>query len=585
MFDYDEESGILSAWLSSQSVYRARDMLAHFLKLPPERIHVRNADVGGAFGAKTLFLGEEIVAAFLAYKYARPVKWIEDRSENLQAQMHGRGQVDYVEGAYTDDGRLLALRVRILSDVGAFVYGFGGFIATATALTLTGAYCIQAIDCEVTTVFTNKVPTGTYRGAGRPEAAYIVERTIDAVARELHLDPVEVRRRNLIPADAFPYDTPVGLTYDSGNYQLALDKAVELAQYDMWRARQRERRADLRATKLLGIGVSTFIETSGGGTQGPHDAATVRVLRDGTIQVLCTVAHNGQGHFTVFSQLVASVFNVPGTQIDVRMNDVTLPGYSVGTYASRTTQTAGTVIYLAAQALQDKVMQVAAHVLEVAPDDLELKQGRVMVRGVPTHSLELGQLARIVEEQPELIEHEAPNPANGTPIEGLAAWRSFNSSDMSIASGSHIAIVEVERETGDIQILRYIAVDDVGRILNHYLAEAQMHGSLAQGIGQALFEGIFYDQEGQNLTTTFMDYAMPTSAQLPVFELDLVETPSPLNPLGVKGVGESGTIGAPPTIVNAVIDALSPLGVSALDMPLLPEKIWQIIQRASVGQR
>jgi carbon-monoxide dehydrogenase large subunit len=438
----------------------------------------------------------------------------------------------------------------------------------------------------VSAVLTNKVPTGAYRGAGRPEAAYIVERTIERIARELQLDPVAVRRRNLITPDAFPYQTPTGMIYDSGNYQLALDKALAIADYAGWREKQRQRRT-APTQKLLGIGVSTFIETTGTGgplaTTGPQEAATVRILRDATVLVQGAVAHNGQGHFTAFAQIAAQVFDLPGTQVKVQINDATLPGYSTGTNASRITQTAGSAIYLAALAARDKALQVAAGMLEAAPEDLVMTQGEIQVKGVPARAIRLGKVAQQVEEHPELIEHEAPNPANGVPIEGLAAWRSFTPANIAIASGTHIAIVEVDSETGDIHILRYIAVDDGGRILNQYLAEAQMHGSLAQGIGQALIEGVTYNKDGQNLTSTLMDYALPLASQFPLFELEMVETPSPLNPLGAKGVGEAGTIAAPPTIVNAVLDALAPLGIKHIDMPLLPEKVWHLMQQAQAN--
>ncbi|GCF09670.1 xanthine dehydrogenase family protein molybdopterin-binding subunit [Dictyobacter arantiisoli] len=585
LFDYDASSGELNAWISSQSVFQARNTLARFLKMEPERIHVHNADVGGAFGAKTIFLGEEIIAALLAVRHARPVKWVEDRSENLLAHVHGRGQVNEIEAAYTDTGRLLGLKVRIIGDTGAFIYGIGAMMPIFTSTMLSGAYQIQAIECTVLSVLTNKVPISAYRGAGRPEAAYIVERTIEEIARALQLDPVEVRRRNLIPATAFPYRTPTGLTYDSGNYQLALDKALALADYAGWREKQRQRRAR-PTSKYLGIGVSTFIETTGGtmSQNGLHEAATVRILPDGRLRVQCGVAHNGQGHFTIFAQLVAQLFDIPGSQVEVQMNDTSLPGYSTGTNASRITQTAGSAIHLAANAVREKALKLASQQLEVATQDLIVTSGKIMVQGSPSHFVELGALARAVEQQPELIEHEAPNPANGIPIEGLAAWRSFTPQSAAIASGTHIAIVEVDSETGDIQILRYIAVDDGGHIVNHELAEAQMHGALTQGIGQALFEGVFYDEAGRNLTTTFMEYALPAPDQVPDFTLELVETPSPLNPLGAKGIGEAGTIGAPPTIVNATLDALAPLGITDLDMPLLPEKIWFAIHARQSSQ-
>jgi aerobic carbon-monoxide dehydrogenase large subunit len=584
MFDYDAESGYLTAYVSSQNIFQMRSTLAHFLDMAEDHVRVHNADVGGAFGSKTLFLGEEIIAAVLAKKYARPVKWVEDRSENLEAHMHGRGQVNYVEAAYTSQGELRGLRVHTLGDVGAFIYGIGHMLPMFTSNMLSGAYHVRAIDCDIAAVLTNKVPTGAYRGAGRPEAAYIMERTIERIARELGLDPVEVRRRNLLQPDEFPYHAPTGMVYDSGNYQRTLDKALALADYAGWREKQRQQR-EQDSSKLLGIAVSTFIETSGTPTPpgNKKEAATVRILSDGTILVQSAVATNGQGHFTAFSQIAAQVFHVPGTQVKVALNDTSLPAFGTGTNASRTTLTAGSTIYLAAEAAREKVLQLAAYVLEAAKDDLSIENGRVFVSGVPARSVELGELARMAEERPDLIEHEDSNPANGVPIEGLAAWRDFAPPYSAVGSGTHIAVVEVERETGEIEVLHYVAVDDAGRILNHYLAEAQMHGSITQGIGQALFEGVEYDQQGHDLTDTLMKYPIPKARQVPDYELELVETLSPISPLGSKGLGEAGTIAAPPTVVNAVIDALSPLGVKTLDMPLKPEKIWRVIQAAQQG--
>lgn len=579
LFDFNAASGELTAWVSSQAVYRCRDMLANFLSLPPEKITVYNAEVGGGFGTKTLFLGEEVVAAALAVRYARPIKWIEDRSENLQAQTHGRGQVSYVEAAFQDDGRLLGLKVRILSDFGAFLAGATALVPNVTMSSINGPYMPQAIECEILGILTNKVPTSAYRGAGRPEATYILERVMERIGSELQLDPVEVRRRNFISPTAFPYQTPLGMRYDSGNYEAALDRALELVDYQGWRVKQQESRAE---HKLVGIGISTFTEMSGGGAipGTPQEAATVRICRDGNILVQSAVAHNGQGHFTAFAQIAAQVFQLPGERVEVKLNDTRQPSFSIGTFGSRVTQTAGSAVLLAAQAAREKALSLAAHILEAAPTDLLLQDGVVSVRGVPARTISLAELARTAEEQPDLIEHEAPNPANGVAIEGLAAWRSFSSEGPSFSSGTHIAVVEIDRETGEIAIPRYVAVDDCGRILNSYLADMQVHGSLAQGIGQALFEGVVYDEQGQNLTSTLMDYALPIASQMPSFTTAEVETPSPLNPLGAKGVGESGCTAAPPAIVNAVLDALAPLGVTAVDMPLTPARVWSLIQSA-----
>ena len=582
LFDFDPETGQLTAWISSQSIFRARDTLASSLGIPPRSIHVLNADVGGAFGTKSIFLGEEIAAAALAVRYGRPVKWIEDRSENLQAQVHGRGQINEVEAAYTADGRVLGMRVRTIADLGAFLLGPYPTFPIRTAKLVCGPYRIEAVAAEIIGVVTNKVPVGAYRGAGRPEATYIVERVMDRVAHVLQIDPVALRRRNLLTPDAFPYTTPTGLVYDSGNYQAALEHALALADYAGWRQRQRERR-DRHAGNLLGIGVSTFIESTGDLTS-PKDslqeAATVRILPDGTLLVLSGVATTGQGHGTTFAQIAAQVFQVPSSHVAVQLNDSALPGYSLGTNASRVTLVAGSAVRLAAEAVRAKAVTLAADRLEAAPDDLEVAAGRIAVRGFPARSVSLADLARAVDEQPALIAHEPPNPVNGAPITGLAAWRSFAPNGIAIASGAHVAVVEVDGETGEVQVLRYIAVDDCGRIVNPALTAAQLHGALAQGIGQALFEEVRYDAAGQVLSGTLLDYALPKARQLPAFVLGHVETPAPGNPLGAKGAGEAGAIAAPPTIVNAVLDALGIPSIPTLDMPLRPEKIWALLHQA-----
>jgi carbon-monoxide dehydrogenase large subunit len=586
LFDFDPASGELSAWLSSQAIYSARETLARCLGIQRDKVRVFNADVGGAFGTKTAFVGEELAAAELAVRLGRPVKWIESRSENLQAQTQGRGQIHYIEAAYQASGELLGLRVQTIADLGAFLAQSTSMVPIITASMLNGPYRLRAIQSQVVGVFTNKAPTAAYRGAGRPEATYILERTLDRIAHELGLDPVEVRRHNLIAPDAFPYQTLTMGHYDSGNYQAALERVLELGDYEGWRAKQREQRRG-GDSKLLGLGLSTFIEVTGGAMSGPgmpQEAATVRIRRDGTILVQSGVATNGQGHFTTFAQIAASVFAIPGTRVEVQMNDAALPAFGIGTFGSRTAQIAGTAVHLAAEAAREKALSVAAHHLEAAPADLYLADGRVSVRGVPSRVVTLGELARLVEEHPDLIEHDRANPANGVPIEGLAAWRDFSPANSTFCSGAHLAVVEVDSETGEISILHYAAVDDSGTILNHYLADAQVHGAVAQGIGQALYEEVIYDQQGQLLSGTLMDYTIPVAGQLPSFLTDWVETPSPVNPLGAKGIGESGTVAAPPTIVNAVLDALAPLGIHSIDMPLKPERVWARIEAARQGR-
>jgi carbon-monoxide dehydrogenase large subunit len=588
MFDFDPATGELSAWLSSQAIYRARDTLAGFLGIERSRIRVYNADVGGGFGSKTSFVGEEIIAAALAVRYGRPVKWIETRSENLQAQTQGRGQVNYIEAAFKNDGRLLGLKVHTIADLGGFLASFTAMVPNGTPYLLTGAYQVQAVDSQVVGAFTNKVPTAAYRGAGRPEATYILERTMDRIAGELGLDPAEVRQRNFIPADAFPYTTAMGMQYESGNYQAGLKRLLELGDYTGWRAKQREQR-EAGSSRMLGIGLSTFIENAGG-PMGPvrpgipQEAATVRIRRDGTALVQSGVATNGQGHFTLFAQIAATTLHIPAEKVEVRMNDSALPAFGIGTFGSRTTQSSGSAVLLATEAVREKALQVAARVLEAAPNDLVMEDGHVMVRGVPSRAVALSELARLVEEQPDLVEHEPPNPVNAAPIEGLAAWRDFVPPNATFSSGAHMAVVEVDTETGEAHLLTYVAVDDCGRVINSYLAEAQVHGGLAQGIGQALYEEVVYDQDGQLLTSTLMDYALPNAEEVPAFVTDLLETPSPRNPLGAKGVGEAGTIAAPPAVVNAVLDALAPLQIKNIDMSLKPEKIWTLVQAARQGR-
>lgn len=586
LFDYRPETGELHAWLSSQAVFSARDALAGMLGLDRAQVRVINADVGGGFGSKTRFVGEEYVAAWLAVAQGRPVKWIETRSENLQAQTQGRGQISYVEAAFQNDGLLLGLKVRIFGDLGAFLSPMTAMVPARMPTLLCGPYRIQAVEGSVAGVLTNKVPTAPYRGAGRPEATYILERTMDCIAAELALDPAEVRRRNLIVPDAFPYHTPTGLTYDSGNYEAVLDRALDLADYHGWREKQRARRA-ANDTHALGIGVATFIESTGGAFGGtgpgiPQEAATVRLMTDGTLLVQSGVATNGQGHFTTFAQIAAPVFGLPTSSVVVQMGDSDLPAFGIGTFGSRTLQTAGTAVLLAAEALREKTLRVVAERLEVDPADLVIADGKVMVKGVASRAVALGEVAGLVEEQPDLIEHEPPNPFNGKSIEGLAAWRDFTPPGVTYASGAYIAVVEVDTETGEVGVVTFVAVDDCGRVLNPYLVEAQVRGGLAQGIGQALYEEAGYDPDsGQPLAGTLLDYALPKAAQVPAVVSDSIETPSPLNPLGAKGTGEAGTIGGPPAIVSAVLDALAPLGVTALDMPLTAQKVWSAIAQVT----
>lgn len=409
----------------------------------------------------------------------------------------------------------------------------------------------------------------------------MLERTIEQIARELDLDPAEVRSRNFLPADSFPYHAVTGIVYDSGNYQVLLARLLAMSNYQQWRKRQQAQRLQV-SSRLLGLGFATFTEFSGDAITPPHgtpkESALVRVRSDGTLLVQSGIAHNGQGHATILAQVVAEVFEVAPAQVIVEINHTDMPVYSIGTYGSRITQVAISAALLAAQAVHSQALHIASYILEVDPADLELHDGQVTVLGVPGRVLSLGELARQAEAHPELLATDDP-PTAAPALTGLAAWRDFAPGAAAWSAGAHLAIVEIDSETGDVELLHYFAVDDCGRVVNEALAEAQLQGSIAQGIGQALFEETVYGEEGQLLSGSLMDYALPLAKQLPSFTSAFIEIPSPTNPLGAKGIGESGTIGAPPAIVNAVLDALAPFGIKAIDMPLRSEKVWKLLQQ------
>ncbi len=568
LFDYNPQTERYNAWISTQAAFRAKDVLARTLKLQPSQIRVQVADTGGGFGSKTGWLGEELVAAWAAKQFGQPVKWIESRSENLQSQTHGRGQTNYIEAAVRKDGKLLGLKVNTIADLGGWLAGVTAMVPTGTPRMLNGPYAQEAISTRVVGAFTNKVPSSAYRGAGRPEAAYILERTMNRIAVELELDPAQVRLLNFIPPEAFPYSALTGVVYDSGDYAAALKKALELVDYDKWRAEQRTRRTQ-NDPKQIGIGISTYIEIAGGGGATgpgmPQEAATVLMRSDGTALVQSGVATNGQGHFTSFAQIVGGVLNMPIDKVEVVMGDTDLPAYGIGTFGSRTTIVSGSAIFMAAEGVRARLLSGAARMLEAAETDLELADGHVSVRGVPGRSVEYATIAAAEE--------------SGV----ISEWRDFSPSGATFPSGAHIAVVEVDTETGDLEILNYVAVDDCGRVLNELLAEGQAIGGLAQGISQALYEELVYDETGQLLSGTLMDYTMPTALQIPNFTTAFVETASPTNPLGAKGVAEAGCTGGPPAIVNAALDALAPLGVQHLDMPLKSERLWKAINAARQG--
>lgn len=550
----------LTIWASTQSVFGVRREVSRALGMDEASVRVAAPAVGGGFGAKGGTYPEQVVVAALARRLARPVRWAETRSENLLAMTHGRGQVQDVEIGARANGTIVALRVRAVADAGAYAIR-GAFIPLVTRFMASGAYRIPRIEFEPVVVVTNTSPTGPYRGAGRPEAAALVERAVDLLAEELDLDPVEVRRRNFIPADAFPYTTSTGATYDCGDYARALDEALRVAGYDQLRSEQAARR-ERNDRMLLGVGVASYVEVSGRG--GEYGA--VAIERNGDVVVTTGSSPHGQGHETVWAQIAASVLSVPIEQVRVLHSDTAVVPHGVGTFGSRSLQLGGSAVHQAAHAVLEEARRRVAQLLEADLDDVVLgDDGRLGVVGTPSSGLTWAELAAI---------------SDG----GLRSEVDFEQ-DGTFPFGTHVAVVEVDRETGRVKLLRHIAVDDCGRVVNPRLAAGQVHGGIAQGVAQALLEAVAYDAEGNPLTSTLADYTVPTAGDLPSFEASHTETPSPRNPLGAKGIGESGTTGSTPAVWNAVIDALKPFGVRHLDIPLTPERVWKAMQEAPAWTR
>ncbi|TMG15300.1 MAG: xanthine dehydrogenase family protein molybdopterin-binding subunit [Chloroflexi bacterium] len=554
------DNGRLTIELSSQSAYGVRDAVAASLRIDEADVRVIVEDVGGGFGSKGGCVGEEIAVAAAARRLNRPVKWIEERSENCAGTWHGRGQVQDVELAAQRDGTVLAVRSQVLADMGAHLEPYSAFVPTVVAELQTGCYRIPASQSTLRAVYTNATPTGPYRGAGRPEAAFLIERMMDRLAGELDLDPVEVRLRNFVRPSDFPYTNAAGSTYDSGNYQASLKRLVELADYSGLRRAQRTAR---EGGRLQGIGISTYVEEAAGFAE---DRATVRLEPDGTITVITGSTPHGQGHQTTWGQLAADAFGLPFDKVRVLYGDTDQPAYAVGTFGSRSAAISGAAVHEGAVRLKRKVRALAAAAFEAATADIVVTDGRVHVRGVPTRFMTLTDIAEWA--------------ASADRTDELAVKASFDPPDTVFPFGAHLAYVEVDAETGSVKLLRYVAVDDCGPVINPMIVDGQLHGAIAQGVAQALYEGVVYDRDGQLLTGNLTTYLLPTAADLPEFETDRTETPTPHNPMGVKGIGEGGTTGSTPAVVNAVMDALRPLGIHQLDMPLTPFRIWGAIQTA-----
>ena len=577
--EYNPGSGHLTLWTATQIPHLVRLLLSMVMGIPEHKLRVIAPEVGGGFGSKLYLYPEEVIVASLAKSLGRPVKWIEERRENYVATTHGRDQVQYVEVAAKRDGTITGLRVKSIANMGAYLSTFAPGIPTVLfGLMLAGNYRIPNIACEVTGVHTNTTLVDAYRGAGRPEATYLVERAVDLTARELGMDPAEIRRRNFVPANAFPHTTATGVTYDSGNYQPTLERALEMAGYQQLRQEQERLR---QQGKYLGIGVTTYVEICGmapsqvlgavGAGAGGWESATVRVHPTGKVTLYSGASSHGQGHETAFAQIVGDGLGIPFEDVEVVHGDTAQVQFGIGTFGSRSAAVGGMAAVMSVNKIEEKAKKIAAFLLEAAEADLVFEGGQFFVKGTPGRGITIQQVALAA-----YVPHKYP-----TGLEpGLEATSFYDPSNFTWPFGSHVAVVEVDPETGVVKLLRYVAVDDCGRVINPLLVDGQIHGGLAQGIAQALYEEAVYDDNGQLVSGSMMDYAVPKADDLVNFELDRTETPSPVNALGVKGIGEAGTIASSAAIVNAVVDALAPLGVKHLDMPLKPERVWQAIQQA-----
>jgi carbon-monoxide dehydrogenase large subunit len=559
------DDGRLTVWLSTQTPHQDRDGLAGILGLERERVRVIAPDVGGGFGGKGLSV-EDVLLAWVARAVGEPVRWTETRSENLVAMHQGRAQeIDFELGG-DRDGQIKALRLKILQDAGAYP-GLGAFLAHLTAMMASGVYVIPKIEISILAVTTNTTPTGPVRGAGRPEATQMLERALDMFAADLAMDPAEVRRRNFIAPDAFPYTTAVGTCYDSGDYVGALDRALEAAGYEQLRREQARRRAQGGGTLHLGIGLSVYVEVTNGISEAEFGA--VQITEEGAAIVKTGSFSQGQGHETTFAQIVAQRLGLELEQVSVIKGDTDVVLRGSGTYGSKSTQIGGAAAAQASEAVVEQAKRLVAEELEANPEDmvLDLGGGRFHVAGAPSPSLTWGELAQRLDQQGRLTE--------------LSAEVDFKPSQPTFPFGAHVAVVEVDVETGSVDLQRLIAVDDAGHIINPMVAEGQVHGGLAAGIAQALHEELTYDEDGNPMNSNLVTYGIPGAGELPFFERVEMVTPTAINPLGAKGIGESGTIGVTPAVHNAVIDAISHLGVRHLDMPANGQTVWRAIREAA----
>jgi carbon-monoxide dehydrogenase large subunit len=568
---YEPGKSTMTIWSSTQNPHILRTFIATQLGLGEDQVRAIAPEVGGGFGAKINIYGEEYAVAAVSKRLGLPVKWIEDRSEAFVATNHGRDILGYIDLAAKRDGTVTGLRMRLIADIGAYNMLFTAAIPTLTMMMANATYNIPAIRVTLTEVFTNKTPTDAYRGAGRPEATYFVERAMDMLARELKMDPADIRRKNFIQPDQIPYKTQTGAEYDSGNYEKALDLALNAAGWEQLKA---ERDAARAQGRLVGIGLAMYVEVCGMGpsstmSTGGWEYAQVIVERDGRISATTGASPHGQGNETTFAQMLADQFGVPFEHVTILHGDTAIVKQGIGTFGSRSQAVGGAALQMAGTKVKAKMAKFAAAMLEAHEEDLVFENGTIAVKGSPASGKPFATIAAYAYVPVPLPEGLEP---------GLSDEAFFEPSNNTYPFGCHISMIEIDRKTGEPTVLRLVAVDDAGNRINPLIVEGQIHGGLAQGIGQAMIEEVIYDESGQLVTGSFMDYALPRAIDFPRFELTPGFTPTPINPLGAKGVGEAGTLGSTPSIVAAAVDALSEFGVTHIDMMLRPEKLWRIIQ-------
>jgi aerobic carbon-monoxide dehydrogenase large subunit len=572
--------GDFTIYSATQIPHILKVMLGITLGLDEHKLRVVAPSVGGGFGSKLNVYAEEALCLALANRLKRPVRWNEERTENTQATIQGRGVIQEIELAADADGKVTAVRANLLADMGAYLQLVTPGIPLLGAFLYHGVYDVPAYSFTCTGVFTNRTPTDAYRGAGRPEATYAIERAMDALAHKVGMDPAEIRRRNFIATEKFPYDSAGGLTFDSGNYAAALEMALELVDYEGLRKEQADRRNEGSPTHL-GVGLSSYVEMCGlapsrvlsslNYSAGGWEAATVRLMPTGKVQVVTGTTPHGQGHETSWSMIVADRLGVDPDHVDVLHSDTAISPHGMDTYGSRSLAVGGTAVFMACDKVIDKARAIAAHQFEAAEDDLEFVGGEFQIKGVPGRSMSLAEVAFEAFKAHNLPDLVEPN---------LEASVAYDPPNFTFPFGTHVAVVEVEEETGRVRLVRYAAVDDCGNQINPLIVEGQVHGGVVQGVAQALFEEAVYDDNGQLLTSTLTDYLVPSAAELPGIETATTVTPSPTNPMGVKGVGEAGTIASTPAVMNAIVDALAPLGVTDFDMPASPQRVWEAIHNA-----